>query len=820
VPRLCLVGCAPFAAIAALSPVLVQSAIAQSAPSAEPSVTLPRIDVTHRPKPQRKPQRAAQSRPATPVQSRAATQAVPVPAPASNLAGPSPDQQRYQLPQTAEGITAKRIEQTVNIVDSEDAVKYLPSLSLRKRNAGDNQTVLASRVWGLNSSARTLIYADDILLSALIANNNTSGTPRWSMISPEEIARVDFLYGPFAAMYPGNSMGGVLKFTTRMPEKFEATLKQSESFQNFSFYNTSGTFRTDQTNASVGNRWGDLSALVTFNYQNSYSQPLGFATTTSNSFAGVSGLIQQPSRTGGVANVMGATGLLHTEMTNVKGKFALDITPWLTATYTLGFWSNDQASNVDSYLRNASGATYYGTQGTGASPNPFATGKYNLNQQNLANALSFKTDTKSSWDWDFVVTRYDYLQDIQRSPFNVTSNGSGFLDTGRIARMDGSNWTTVDAKGIWRPAGPGGAHEVSFGYHFDDYTLNNPVYRTNSWTAGPDFTNQLYSNSRGKTETQALWIQDAWRLAPMWKLTTGGRLERWRAFDGFNLNTSQDAQGNIMGATTVLNQPSLGAMRFSPKGTLGFEPNKQWEYTASVGIANRFPTVTELYQILPPSMNIQYNPNPNLKPEQSLVTELAAIRKFTDGKIRLSLFQENTKDMIISQQTQVANSTQIASFNTNVDKVRNRGVELAVQKDNVFVPRLELFGSVTYVDSVILSNPAFISAAGVASTGKMVPNVPKWRATFGGTYRPTDQWSFTVVGRYQSKIYSTLDNTDNVAHVYQAFDPYLVFDMKVQYQVNERGSLAFGIDNIFNEKYVLFHPFPQRTYVVQGKLTF
>jgi iron complex outermembrane receptor protein len=815
VPRPRLWGCAPFAAIAALSPVLLQSAFAQSAPSAESAVTLPRISVTHRAK--RPPQRAAQSRPAAPVQPRLAMPVVP--APGSNLAGLSPDQQRYQLPQTAEGITARRIEQTVNIVDSEDAVKYLPSLSLRKRNAGDNQTVLASRVWGLNSSARTLIYADDILLSALIANNNTSGTPRWSMISPEEIARVDFLYGPFAAIYPGNSMGGVLKFTTRMPEKFEATLKQSESFQNFSFYNTSGTFRTDQTNASVGNRWGDLSALVTFNHQNSYSQPLGFATTTANSFTGVNGLIQQPSRTGGVANVMGATGLLHTEMTNVKGKFALDITPWLTATYTLGFWSNDQASNVDSFLRNASGATYYGTQGTGASPNPFATSKYNLNQQNLANALAFKTDTKGNWDWDLIFTRHDYLQDIQRSPFNVTSTGFGFTDAGRIARMDGSNWTTVDAKGIWRPTGPGGAHEVSFGYHFDNYTLNNPVYRTNSWTAGPDFSSQLYSNSRGKTETHALWLQDAWRFAPLWKLTLGGRAERWRAFDGFNLTTVPDAQGNITGLITALNQPSLGATRFSPKGTLSFEPSKQWEYTASVGIANRFPTVTELYQSTIANGTVFF-PSPNLKPEQSLVTELAAVRKFTDGKIRLSLFQENTKDMIISQQTTLPNSTTLASFNVNVDEVQNRGVELAVQKDNVFVPRLELFGSATYVDSVILSNPSFVSTTGTTSTGKMVPNVPKWRATFGGTYRPTDQWSFTVVGRYQSKIYSTLDNTDNVAHVYQAFDPYLVFDMRVQYQVSERGSLAFGIDNIFNEKYVLFHPFPQRTYVVQGKLTF
>ena len=127
-------------------------------------MTLPQINVTHRAKPARRVQRAAQKRPAAPAQTQPAPQAAAVPA--SNLPGSSPDQQRYQLPQTGEGITARRLEQTVNIVDSEDAVKYLPSLSLRKRNAGDNQTVLASRVWGLNSSARTLVYADDILLSA------------------------------------------------------------------------------------------------------------------------------------------------------------------------------------------------------------------------------------------------------------------------------------------------------------------------------------------------------------------------------------------------------------------------------------------------------------------------------------------------------------------------------------------------------------------------------------------------------------------------------------------------------------------------------
>ena len=45
--------------------------------------------------------------------------------------------------------------------------------------------------------------------------------PRWGMVIPEEIERVDVMYGPFSAAYPGNSVGAVVAFTTRMPQAFE-----------------------------------------------------------------------------------------------------------------------------------------------------------------------------------------------------------------------------------------------------------------------------------------------------------------------------------------------------------------------------------------------------------------------------------------------------------------------------------------------------------------------------------------------------------------------------------------------------------------------
>src|SRR3954452_19708328 len=143
--------------------------------------------------------------------------------------GTPPAVARFQLPQKSYSVTAKQIDETINLKDPEDAVKYLPSLFVRKRNDGDNQAVLATRSWGLNSSARTLIYYDDLLISALIGNNNSGASPKWNLISPEAIGRIDYLSGPFAAAYPGNSIGGVLLITSRMPDKPFAVAKETVS---------------------------------------------------------------------------------------------------------------------------------------------------------------------------------------------------------------------------------------------------------------------------------------------------------------------------------------------------------------------------------------------------------------------------------------------------------------------------------------------------------------------------------------------------------------------------------------------------------------
>ncbi|MDR0533672.1 MAG: TonB-dependent receptor [Verrucomicrobiales bacterium] len=722
-----------------------------------------------------------------------------------------PIKERYQLPQTSHSTDAEHINETVNMVDTGDAVKYFPSLFLRKRNNGDTQAVLQTRTWGLNSSARSLVYADDILLSALIGNNNTNAAPRWGLVSPIQIDRIDFLYGPFSAAYPGNSEGGVMQITTKMPDKLLVDATQTEAFQTFSLYGTKDSYRTDQTAVALGDKHGDVSWLVTGNYQNSYSQPLSFITSTTAP-AGTTGAYDAVNKTGAPADVVGAGGLLHTQVTNLNGKLAWDVTPELKATFQTGFFLNNTDSDVQTYLQGPSGnPTYAGLSG-------FANNNYLLNEQHLANAISFKSDTRDVFDWDFSFSNYYYLHDIQRNPYSASKTGAGFSANGIITNLNGTNWQNGDLKGIIRPFGVDGEHEISFGIHTDRYELNNTTYGTANWTGGGDSTGKQYTASLGATVTEGFWVQDAWRFAPDFKLTLGGRLENWQAMDGYNLATKQDSSGNITSSTTQ-RQPDLDALRFSPKASLGWTPSPEWELVGSFGQAYRFPTVTELYQIVStgPTFSV---PNPDLKPENDYSAEIALTRKFADGsKVRLSVFNDYVENALISQTGYLSGQTPY-TFVTNVNAIRNTGVELDAQKDSVLVEGLDFFGNVTYVNSEILSDPSFASATGSTAEGKKVPYVPDWRVTFGTTYHPDKHWSLTAVLRYSGRQYSTLDNSDTTSGVFGAFDSFLVVDLHAQYKVNDWFYINAGIDNVNNEKYFLYHPFPQRTYSLAVRLQY
>ncbi len=719
--------------------------------------------------------------------------------------------EKLLLPQVTASITATRITETINILDPEDAVKYLPSIFLRKRNAGDTQATLATRVWGVSSSARSLVYADGVLLTALIANNNSLGGPRWGLVAPAEIERIDLLYGPYAAAYAGNSMGAVMEITTRLPEQFEASLQQSFAFQTFSHYDTHDTYRTTQTAATVGHRLGKFSFWASGNYQDSHSQPLSYVTNATFP-AGTTGGYAATSRLGAPAQVVGASGLLHTRMSNAKLKLAFDLSPALRAAYTLGAWRNDADARAETYLRNAAGQpTFAGLAG-------FAAGTYALLQEHSSHSLSLRSDTRGPFDFDVIATLYRMDRDRQLTPTTASATGATAPTlgaAGRVAVLGGTGWATVDLKATWRPGkSPTHAatsHTVTFGAQDHHAKLYNPTFNTADWHRADSPYTSVATEGSGQTRTQALWLQDDIALTPALKLTLGTRYEDFRAYDGRNTN----------GSTTV-RQPTVTDHAFSPKAVLAYHPSSAWTLTASIGQAYRFATAAELYQLVSTGTTFT-SPNPNLKPDDVLATELKIQRNLPAGRLRLSLFQDDIRDAIIAQFNSLSpGSTQLFSYLSNVDHARARGAELVLEQQNVLVHGLEFTGSLTYLDAktLALSGRASATAAPGAALGKKLPNIPDWRASCVFTYRPDARWAFTLAGRYSDKLWTTLDNTDINPNTWQGFAAWFAADAHVNFHYNCAWNFSLGADNLLNRKYFIFHPFPHRTFFANVKYDF
>ena len=105
------------------------------------------------------------------------------------------------MPAAVETITADKLDR-LNAVNAEDALKYLPAFGIRKRFIGDENATFSVRGTSNQQSARGLVYLDGLLLSNLLGNS-WSNPPRWSMTFPDNLARVDVIYGAYSALYPG-----------------------------------------------------------------------------------------------------------------------------------------------------------------------------------------------------------------------------------------------------------------------------------------------------------------------------------------------------------------------------------------------------------------------------------------------------------------------------------------------------------------------------------------------------------------------------------------------------------------------------------------
>lgn len=711
-----------------------------------------------------------------------------------------------QTPTTMEGVTREEVAQTVNAMDSEDALKYFPSLLVRKRYIGDyNHAVLSSRASGTGNSARSAVYADGVLLSNYLGNG-AAYAPRWMLVTPEEIERIDVMYGPFSAAYPGNSAGAVVDYVTRMPDQFEAHAKAAYVVQPFELYNTDEIYSAHQESASIGNRSGSFSWWLNLNHTHSHGQPLTFpAKVVSTGTAGsagiaVTGAVLDKDRSNNPWYLIGTATGYTTLQDHGKLKLAYDFSSTLRASYVLGYWQNDAENRPNSYLRDAAGNTVYsGLVNINGRAFTVAATDYNLSNEKLTHVmqgLSLKSNTQGTWDSEVAASRYDYAMDELRAA-TVALPDALAGGTGTLTDQDGTGWGTLALKATWRPRGMDGEHIIDLGYQLDGYQLR--ILRSNlgNWLSGAPVS--LNTDVGGKTRLQSVYGQDTWSFADKWKTVLGVRVEEWQAFDGYTTN-----------ATSSTSYASRKHSYVSPKAALAYEATSSTVLKASVGRAVRTPTVNELYGATTGVLTVVNDPA--LRPEKSWTSELSLEQSLGFAMLRITGFYEAVQDSLYAERTVVGAA--IVSRITNVGRIATPGVELSLLGKDVLARGLDLSGSLTWANSRIKENDGYVSVPG-DTIGKYQPRVPVWRTTMLLNYHINDQLNVAYGARYSGKQYTTLDNSDPNGFAYQGSSKYFTTDVRVRYQFAKQWTAALGIDNLNNYQYWNFHPYPQRSYAAE-----
>jgi iron complex outermembrane recepter protein len=499
-------------------------------------------------------------------------------------------------------------------------------------------------------------------------NSGIASAPRWNMVAPEEIERVDVMYGPYSAQYPGNSMGAVVKYTTRMPEKLTATAKNITEVQDYSQFGTTRGYTNNITQIFIGDKVNDFMWNVSGNWQHGSQQPLTFVTSnvtnmTGAQYAAYPGAINTMSKFGQPTVMYGSAGNLAVDQVQGKAKLAYDISTTTRASYTFGYFSNDSSSSVQNYMFGNSGNYFFGTPSSNgnlasakapAAPlsstlTTFGQGIYRIQEKLMTNAGSVKSNTGGLFDYELTASNFTYLQSNQSNPYSVAYPYGGVTEPGRVQKGGGTYWTDVDANGILRPDGALKAHTVTFGMHGDQHHLNNPVYYNTQWTQGEQSSYGFAQTiAQGTTRTKALWAQDAIKINDATKFTVGIRGENWIASNGYNQasNTSSiGANGLPVTGLSAANskayalnalptyQPTLYHTRFSPKGSLEYLIDDKWKVIGNIGMANRFPTVGELYNLSAAAGQTNNTvPNPYLSPEVALTKEINFERSLGEGQ--------------------------------------------------------------------------------------------------------------------------------------------------------------------------------------------
>ncbi|WBE25978.1 TonB-dependent receptor domain-containing protein [Denitrificimonas caeni] len=316
-----------------------------------------------------------------------------------------------------------------------------------------------------------------------------------------------------------------------------------------------------------------------------------------------------------------------------------------------------------------------------------------------------------------------------------------------------------------------------------------PITENNITTIGGQYTDSKLEDGiatdRFQQESAAVFAENEWHMTEDLALTLGGRYDRHQAFGG----------------------------NFSPRAYLVWNTTDNWTLKGGVSKGYKTPNLNDLHNgvngVTRQGKTITIG-NPNLKPEKSTSTELAAYYdNLANFNANVTLFHNKFKDKISNGDPIISplcatNSNSECSQKINVDDAVTQGVEMAAQW--YFTDDWSIKGNYTYTDSEQKSGD---------NKGAQLTNTPRHLANTSLNWEANDKLKLWLNAEYRGERsrftsrYANLSETEQ--SIYNTLGSktkaFTLFHLGGSYQATDALALNATIYNLLNKDFVKGKPY-------------
>lgn len=663
-----------------------------------------------------------------------------------------------------------------------DAVRELEGVDIGETNDKTGQGSISMRGMGADY---TLILVDGKRQNnhGDIYPNSFSGN-QFNHIPPlDSIERIEVIRGPASTLYGADAMGGVINIITKkVTDKWTGSATLSRTFEENSDFGDDTTVDFNVMGPLIKDKLG-LTLRGSF-YEREASNPQYKSATDPN------GNVIDRDNTG-FGNGGGRT--VDNENMSYGARLSWNINPQQKLWFDLDR-SKQTYENDEGQLGTLDGIASIWRQNCENKPCNRADPRvgYAAEQEFTRDTWSLTHEGDWNFGKSFVSLAHVETNNKGRTlPFTVAErnnllemlNSTGqyaglsleerkkiaeetFLP--RAARTLESAQYTLDAN-VTLPFELAGEHNAIIGTQIIRGELTDGVFGMESGTPAQVQDHNMWS----------VFAEDTWQLTQPFALTTGLRYDNHEVFGD----------------------------QFSPRIYGVYEFNDSFTVKGGVSTGYKTPKTTQLYDGIVGFGGQGTTPNfgnPDLKPETSMSSELAAYWQHPAGhNFNATIFHNKFEDKISSEScggvtgVACAGTGEYAALGytnttrtTNIDEVIIQGIELAGKWQ--MLDNVSLRANYTYTDSEQKSGK---------NKGQPLGNTAKHMANTTLDWRATDAFNMFLTTEFRADRFDTMDTNTNQA-LY--FKDSTVFHLGGSYKLNDTFTINARVNNLLDEDFTSY----------------